>query len=64
MVGWSLGGVIASILAAKHPSYYSRLVLVAPFPICGYPYMKVDTEGELTNHPCETRDEVLNLPFN
>lgn len=65
VLGWSMGGMTAQILAAKHPAQVRRLVLVGTLPAGGSPEVSV-TPGQWSQvaaKPAYTDQDILFLFF-
>jgi pimeloyl-ACP methyl ester carboxylesterase len=64
VLGWSMGGNIAEMLALRHPDVIHRLVLAATDP--GGPHAVLPTNPlavKILNNPHVTNDEVLKAIF-
>ena len=64
VLGWSMGGNIAEMLALRHPDVIHRLVLAATDP--GGPHAVLPTNPlavKILNDPHATNDEVLKVIF-
>ncbi|WP_254544164.1 intracellular short-chain-length polyhydroxyalkanoate depolymerase [Halomarina pelagica] len=62
LLGWSTGGGVAMEYAAAHPDRVERIVLVAPVSTRGYPIYRKDEDGQPTDEPLTTREEIAADP--
>src|SRR3546814_351458 len=65
VLGWSLGGMPAQIMATKYPELVRKLALVATVPPCGSPDIVV-TQGKwetVARQPSFTEEDLLYLYF-
>ncbi len=63
VVGWSLGGGVALELAANHPEFVSKLVLINSTTHRGYPVFKKDKDGKmLIGQAYESPEELAKDP--
>lgn len=59
VAGWSTGGGIAMQLAADHPNYVRKLILIESVGIQGYPIYSKDSDGQpILSEPLLTKDEI------
>ncbi len=62
LMGWSTGGGVAMVYAAEHTDRVERLVLVAPVSTRGYPIYRKDEEGQPTDDPLTTKEDIAADP--
>jgi pimeloyl-ACP methyl ester carboxylesterase len=60
--GWSTGGGVAMQFAADHPDRVDRLVLMDSVSTRGYPLFHTDEQGQPTDEPMTTREEITAAP--
>jgi pimeloyl-ACP methyl ester carboxylesterase len=60
--GWSTGGGVAMAFAARNPERVERLVLMDSVSTRGYPLFRTDDEGQPTDEPLTTREEIAAAP--
>lgn len=57
VVGWSTGGGVAMLLAAKYPQLMEKLVLLCSLSTRGYPMYQLDEQGQPVKR-FQTREEI------
>lgn len=62
LVGWSLGGAVATAFAADNAEWVRKLVLLAPVGTRGLTFYEKDDAGEPTDEPITTREGVARDP--
>jgi len=63
VAGWSTGGAVAMQLAANHPAYVRKLILMESVGIKGYPLPKSDENGQpVFGEFLKTHGDIVNDP--
>jgi pimeloyl-ACP methyl ester carboxylesterase len=57
VVGWSTGGGVAMLLAAKYPRLVEKLILLCSLSTRGYPMYQLDAQGQPVKR-FQTREEI------
>ena len=62
LAGWSLGGMVSMLLAAKHPDDIENLVLISSVGLEGHKLYKYDEQGHRTTEPLEDLSQAKENP--
>ncbi|AMX83411.1 3-oxoadipate enol-lactonase [Geobacillus subterraneus] len=64
LVGWSMGGGVCMQFAADYPDQVEKLVLLASVSTRGYPFYKVDEQGQpILTQRLRTKEEIARDPL-
>lgn len=64
ILGWSTGGGVAMLYAAKYPEMVNKMFLIESVGIQGYPIFKKDEEGQpIFSEFLLTKEEIANDPI-
>lgn len=61
--GWSTGGAVSMVYAARQPDRVRKLVLIDPVGTRGWPIYALDENGEPTDELLTTRDALAGNPL-